>query len=81
MLWGMELSWAKEEIVRKYKPILEKYDVYFDEEICSLIEDCPQDLECKIQAFIGWFLSLEYFASLEGKDTFKKINKSTEKQI
>ncbi len=60
MLWAMELSWAEEEIVRRYQPILQKYSVYFDEEICSLIENCPQDLESRIQAFIGWFLSLEY---------------------
>jgi hypothetical protein len=67
MLWGMELSWSEEEILRKYQPTLEKYGVYFDEEICNLIENCPQDLECRIQAFIGWFLSLEYWALLEGK--------------
>ncbi len=58
MLWGMKLSWAEEEIIRKYQPILKKYGIYFDEEICSLIEYCPQDLECRIQAFVGWFLSL-----------------------
>ena len=68
MLWGMELSWSEEEIVRKYQPTLKKYGVYFDDEICSLIENCPQDLECRIQAFIGWFLSLEYRASLENKN-------------
>ena len=68
MLWGMELSWAEEEIVRKYQPTFKKYGVYFDDEICSLIENCPQDLECRIQAFIGWFLSLEYRASLENKN-------------
>lgn len=67
MLWGMELSWAEEEIIRKYKPILKRYGVYFDEEICDLIENCHQDLECKIQAFIGWFLSLEYRASIKGE--------------
>ena len=67
MLWGMELSWTEEEIVRKYQPTLKKYGVYFDEEICSLIENCPQDLECRIQAFIGWFLSLEHRALLENK--------------
>ncbi len=67
MLWGMELSWSEEEILRKYQPTLKKYGVYFDEEICDLIENCPQDLECRIQAFIGWFLSLEYRALLEGK--------------
>ncbi|MEM8720680.1 MAG: hypothetical protein AAGE84_15515 [Cyanobacteria bacterium P01_G01_bin.39] len=66
MLWGMELSWTEEEIVRKYQPTLKKYGIYFDEEICSLIENCPQDLEYRLQAFIGWFLSLEYRASLEG---------------
>ena len=65
MLWGMELSWVEEEIIRRYQPTLKKYGVYFDEEICSLIENCPQDLECRIQAFIGWFLSLEYRAVLE----------------
>ena len=68
MLWGMELTWTEEEIVRKYQLTFQKYGVYFDEEICSLIENCPQDLECRIQAFIGWFLSLEYRASLEGKN-------------
>ena len=68
MFWGMELSWAEEEILRKYQPTLEKYGVYFDEEICSLIENCPQDLECRIQAFIGWFLSLEYRALSKGKN-------------
>lgn len=62
----MELSGTEEEIVRKYQPTLKKYGIYFDEEICSLIENCPQDLEDRIQAFIGWFLSLEYRASLEG---------------
>ena len=67
MLWGMELSWAEEEIIRKYKPTLTKYGVYFDAEICSLIENCHQDLECRIQAFIGWFLSLEYRALVEDK--------------
>jgi hypothetical protein len=67
MLWGMELSWSEEEILRKYQPTLEKYDVYFDEELCDLIENCPQDLECRIQAFIGWFLSLEYWALIENK--------------
>lgn len=65
MLWGMELSSAEEEIVRKYQPTLKKYGVNFDEEICSLIENCPQDLECRIQAMIGWFLSLEYRAAME----------------
>ncbi|MGL5944295.1 MAG: hypothetical protein ACRC2S_28770 [Waterburya sp.] len=40
MLWGMELSWTEEEIVRRYEPILKKYEVYFDEEICALIENC-----------------------------------------
>lgn len=69
MLWGMELSWAEEEIIRRYQPTLKKYGVYFDEEICSLIENCPQDLECRIQAFIGWFLSLEYRAAREGKNS------------
>ncbi len=68
MLWGMELSRSEEEIVRKYQPTLKKYGVYFDDDICSLIENCPQDLECRIQAFIGWFLSLEYRASLENKN-------------
>ena len=68
MLWGMELSRSQEEIVRKYQPSLKKYGVYFDDEICSLIENCPQDLECRIQAFIGWFLSLEYRALLENKN-------------
>lgn len=67
MLWGMDLSQAEAEILRRYQPILQKYGVYFDEEICSLIENCPQDLECKIQAFIGWFLSLEYRAFIENK--------------
>lgn len=67
MLWGMELSWAEEEIIRRYQPILKKYNVYFDEEICDLIENCHEDLECRIQAFIGWFLSLEHFAVVEGK--------------
>ena len=67
MLLGMELSWAEEEILRKYQPTLKKYGVYFDEELCSLIENCPQDLECRIQAFIGWFLSLEHRALSEGK--------------
>lgn len=67
MLWGMELSWTEEEIVRRYEPILKKYEVYFDEEICALIENCHQDLETKIQAFIGWFLSLEYRAMIECK--------------
>lgn len=63
----MELSWTKEEIVRKYKPIFQKYGVYFDEEICDLIENCDRDLEGKIQAFIGWFLSLEHFVLVKGK--------------
>jgi hypothetical protein len=67
MLWGMELSWTEAEIIRKYKPIFQKYGVYFDEEICDLIENCNQDLECKIQAFIGWFLSIEYRALIEDK--------------
>ena len=58
----------EEEIVRKYQPTLKKYGVYFDDEICSLIENCPQNLECRIQAFIGWFLSLEYRALLENKN-------------
>lgn len=59
MLWGMELSFIEEEILRKYFPILKKYGVYFDAEICNLIENCNNDLETKIQAFIGWFLYLE----------------------
>jgi hypothetical protein len=59
MLWGMELSYTEEEILRKYFPVLKKYGVYFDAEICNLIENCNNDLETKIQAFIGWFLSLE----------------------
>lgn len=67
MLWGMELSFAEEEIIRKYEPILRKYGVYFDEEICDLIENCSQDLECRIQAFIGWFLTLDHFALIEDK--------------
>ena len=67
MLWGMELSWTEENIIRRYQPTFKKYGVYFDEEICSLIENCPQDLECRIQAFIGWFLSLEYRAALESR--------------
>ena len=53
MLWGMELSWVEEEIVRKYKPILKKYGVYFDEEICDLIENCDRDLEGKNTSFYG----------------------------
>jgi hypothetical protein len=59
MLWGMELSFIEEEILRKYFPILKKYGVYFDAEICNLIENCNNNLESKIQAFIGWFLYLE----------------------
>jgi hypothetical protein len=59
MLWGMELSFTEEEILRKYFPILKKYGVYFDAEICDLIENCNNDLETKIQAFIGWFIYLE----------------------
>ena len=70
MFLGMELSWSEEEILRKYLPTLKKYGVYFDEEICSLIENCPQNLECRIQAFVGWFLSLEYRAELEGQDLY-----------
>jgi len=67
MLWGMELSWSEEEILRKYQPTLEKYGVYFDEEICNLIENCSQDLESRIQAFIGWFLSIEYWAEIKNE--------------
>jgi hypothetical protein len=67
MLWDMELSWTEEEIIRKYEPVLSKYGVYFDQEICDLIENCNQDLESKIQAFIGWFLSLEHRALREDK--------------
>lgn len=59
MFRGMELSFEEEEILRKYFPVLKKYGVYFDAEICNLIENCNNDLETKIQAFIGWFLSLE----------------------
>ena len=68
MLWGMELSFAEEAILRKYQPVLRKYGVFFDESICSLIENCPQDLEYRIQAFVGWFLSLEHRALSENKD-------------
>jgi hypothetical protein len=67
MFWGMELSFVEVEIIHKYLPTLQKYGVYFDEEICDLIENCHQDLESKIQAFIGWFLSLEYRALIEDK--------------
>ncbi|MEY4518608.1 MAG: hypothetical protein RLZZ499_1207 [Cyanobacteriota bacterium] len=67
MLWGMELSYTEEEILRKYFPVLKKYGVYFDAEICDLIENCNNNLESKIQAFIGWFLSLEYWALIENK--------------
>ncbi|MCC0176049.1 hypothetical protein I4641_03530 [Waterburya agarophytonicola K14] len=63
----MELSFAKEEIIRKYFPTLKRYGVYFDQEICDLIENCSNNLESRIQAFIGWFLSLEYRASMENK--------------
>ncbi|WP_319419896.1 hypothetical protein [Pleurocapsa sp. FMAR1] len=62
MFWGMELTFAESEILRKYFPILKKYGVYLDEEICDLIENCNNNLESKIQAFIGWFLSLEHSA-------------------
>jgi hypothetical protein len=68
MLWGMELSFEEEEILRKYFPVLKKYGVYFDAEICNLIENCNNDLETKIQAFIGWFLALEYQALIENKN-------------
>ncbi|MDJ0567709.1 MAG: hypothetical protein QNJ53_01570 [Pleurocapsa sp. MO_192.B19] len=67
MLWGMELSFVEEEILRKYLPILRRYEVCFNEETCDLIENCHKDLESKIQAFIGWFLSLEYRASMENE--------------
>lgn len=66
MLWDIELSWTEEEIIRKYEPIFSKYGIYFDEEICDLIENCNQDLESKIQAFVGWFLSIEYRALKKG---------------
>ncbi len=65
MFWGMELTFAEEAILCKYFPILKKYGVYFDEEICDLIENCNNNLESKIQAFIGWFLALEHQASIE----------------
>ncbi len=67
MFWGMELSFAEEEILRKYFPTLKKYGVYLDQEICELIENCNSNLEIKIQAVIGWFLSLEYRAAIEDK--------------
>jgi hypothetical protein len=67
MLWGMELSFAEEEILRKYFPVLKKYGVYLDAEICDLIENCNNNLESKIQSFIGWFLSLEYLALIKNE--------------
>lgn len=68
MFWGMELTFAEEVILRKYFPILKKYGVYFDEEICDLIENCNNNLESKIQAFIGWFLSLEHSALIKNEE-------------
>ena len=67
MLWGMEISFTEEEILRKYFPVLKKYGVYYDAEICDLIENCNNNLESKIQAFIGWFLGLEYLALIQNK--------------
>lgn len=67
MLWGMELSFEQEDIVRKYFPVLKKYGVYLDAEICDLIENCNNNLESKIQSFIGWFLGLEYQALIKNE--------------
>ncbi|NJL51662.1 MAG: hypothetical protein HC930_04590 [Hydrococcus sp. SU_1_0] len=67
MLWGMELSWTEEEILRKYFPVLKKYGVCFDAEICNLIENCNNNLESKIQSFIGWFLVKEHWALIQNE--------------
>jgi hypothetical protein len=73
----MELSFIEAEIIHKYLPTLKKYEIYFDEEICDLIENCNQNLESKIQAFIGWFLSLEYRALRDNKKlTFPDANET-----